>query len=414
MGDTSDDARGEKLQQEQQSPQQQEEKSAGAKPTLSAATVFDTSFDRLGLVMQLIEKGAAVVDNLLSDPGDLQCVLQEAQRAGGVPAVATAAGASRTGGGDGSAGESVVAPTTQPASIRNDLTHDVDPFDETRLPQLAKAARTMQFAVGGALDAFMPQELFARERPQFAVYPGDGSFYRRHFDNPKNLAQGHDNKRRATILLYLNENWVGANGGQLRLLLRSPVSGLEEVKVNPIANRCVVFFSDLVEHEVLAAHAHRVAITVWLSECSSTTACDKDKLSRDFFSLACHHAAAQHAREPEPEPEPEPELESDSKRAADVARGARLAKQVEVAAAAAVPPAAACAASMQATSSMLSPPGEDLPRCERSGMSAGCTGMGNNLIDVAYEGRVVDSPPTRRLVRVCDVCAEQLQQLDET
>jgi hypothetical protein len=39
--------------------------------------------------------------------------------------------------------------------------------------------------------------------------------------------------------------------------------------------------------------------------------------------------------------------------------------------------------------------------------------MGNNLIDVAYEGRVVDSPPTRRLVRVCDVCAEQLQ-LDET
>ena len=40
MGDTSDDARGEQLQQEQQSPQQQEEKSASAKPTLSAATVF--------------------------------------------------------------------------------------------------------------------------------------------------------------------------------------------------------------------------------------------------------------------------------------------------------------------------------------------------------------------------------------
>ena len=49
-------------------------------PTLSAATVFATSFDRLDLIMQLVEKGAAVVDNLLADPDDLREVLREVLR----------------------------------------------------------------------------------------------------------------------------------------------------------------------------------------------------------------------------------------------------------------------------------------------------------------------------------------------
>jgi hypothetical protein len=65
------------------------------------------------------------------------------------------------------------------------------------------------------------------------------------------------------------------------------------MKVSPQANRCVVFFSDLVEHEVLPAHAHRMAITVWLSSCNSPEPDEQDLLSREFFKLACRHAQAQ-------------------------------------------------------------------------------------------------------------------------
>ena len=215
-----------------------------------------TTLDRVGLVTQLVNNGYAVIDGLLADAEhDLKPLLAEARRAAAVPGP----GSANT---DGKAGNSVVEVTGQDSSIRRDLTHDVDPHDVVSLPLLAKAARTLQFLVGGAVDAFMPQSLYARERPQFAYYMGDGSFYRRHFDNPRNLPDGTDNRRRITILLYLNEDWPDSThkdfgddnmsaslGGELRLLLRDPT--LFETKIAPVANRCVVFFSDLIEHEVL-------------------------------------------------------------------------------------------------------------------------------------------------------------------
>jgi hypothetical protein len=245
----------------------------------------------------------------------------------------------------------------------------------------------------------MPQQLFCRERPQFAVYPGNGSFYRRHFDNPKNLAQRHDNKRRATILFYLNERWDDSKGGQLRLLLRSPVTGLEEVTISPQANKCVVFFSDLVEHEVLAAHAHRMAITVWLSECGSVAegGGEKDQLSREFFKLACQHALHERVHVAEPDTtEQQPGQEG------KLSREDRLAR---------LPVVLEAAKTENDREGKGEGDNEDrldettsAVRCEQVG-SVGCTGTGITLVEVAYEGRAAGSQPTRRLASLCEACA---------
>ena len=271
-----------------------------ADATALPTSVYRTTLDRVGLVAQLVNHGYAVVDGLLADlEKDLPALLAEARRAAAVP-------------GEPAARLPVVKVTDQDQSIRRDLTHDVDPHDVVQLPLLAKAARTLQFLVGGAVDTFMPQPLYTRERPQFAYYAGNGSFYRRHFDNPRNLPDGSDNLRRITILLYLNEGWPdstgidtreagasnansrssGSPGGELRLLLRDPTSF--EVNIAPVANRCVVFFSDLIEHEVLPSNGHRLAITVWLSECPDPPSDDSEALMRKFFVFRSRQVAEAH------------------------------------------------------------------------------------------------------------------------
>jgi len=56
------------------------------------------------------------------------------------------------------------------------------------------------------------------------IYPGNGARYVKHTDNSCNIAQGTKtgqgdgcNGRRLTTILYLNEGWVEADGGQLRI-----------------------------------------------------------------------------------------------------------------------------------------------------------------------------------------------------
>ena len=281
-------------------------------------SVYRTSLDRVALVKQLVQRGYAVIDGLLT-PKDgksaLLALLSEARQAAAVPDPTPNVSVNLA----AAAATAVVESTGQDLSIRRDLTYDIDPLDDVKLPLLAKAARTLQFLVGGAVDQFMPQCLYTRERPQFAYYAGNGSFYRRHFDNPRNLPNGTDNLRRITILLYLNEDWpdntgvrAGTDtndvlhgalhsheasssnndiglGGELRLLVHGPTDF--DVKIAPVANRCVVFFSDLIEHEVLPSYGHRLAITVWLSEYFNTQTDESEALMRKFFVLQARQVA---------------------------------------------------------------------------------------------------------------------------
>jgi SM-20-related protein len=82
-----------------------------------------------------------------------------------------------------------------------------------------------------------------------------GAKYVRHRD----AFPGQDN-RRLTAIVYLNEGWAPAHGGQLKLFLEPT-----PVIVEPLLDRLVVFRSELVEHEVLEAHAERWALTAWFS-----------------------------------------------------------------------------------------------------------------------------------------------------
>jgi SM-20-related protein len=86
------------------------------------------------------------------------------------------------------------------------------------------------------------------------AYPA-GSRYERHLDQFRN-----DDRRRVSCILYLNENWVEADGGQLRLYLDS---GSPHRDVLPSGGTLVSFLSSEIEHAVLPARRTRYSLTGW-------------------------------------------------------------------------------------------------------------------------------------------------------
>lgn len=90
----------------------------------------------------------------------------------------------------------------------------------------------------------------------FAVYPA-GSFYKKHLDQFKEV-----NYRKITCLLYLNDDWTQADGGQLRVY--HPGDETQFTDVIPINGRFVCFKSGSVYHEVLPSNRERFSLTGWL------------------------------------------------------------------------------------------------------------------------------------------------------
>jgi SM-20-related protein len=85
------------------------------------------------------------------------------------------------------------------------------------------------------------------------VYP-TGAFYKRHLDQ-----FSRDDRRKLSIILYLNNDWLPEHGGQLRIFLPE-----KTVDFLPISGRFVCFRSDMIEHEVLPATRTRMSITGWI------------------------------------------------------------------------------------------------------------------------------------------------------
>ncbi len=88
-----------------------------------------------------------------------------------------------------------------------------------------------------------------------AVYPS-GSFYRKHLDNFQ-----HSNQRVLTCILYLNQDWQDADGGQLRMYLDSG-----STDISPTAGTLVAFLSSRYWHEVLPARRERLSMTGWFKQ----------------------------------------------------------------------------------------------------------------------------------------------------
>ncbi|MDD1016298.1 2OG-Fe(II) oxygenase [Pseudomonas rubra] len=87
----------------------------------------------------------------------------------------------------------------------------------------------------------------------FALYP-PGAFYRKHVDRFRD-----DDRRTVSAVIYLNQDWQPAHGGQLRMTLRGDV----EHDVQPIGGCLVVFLSGEFPHEVLPAYRDRLSLTGW-------------------------------------------------------------------------------------------------------------------------------------------------------
>jgi SM-20-related protein len=86
----------------------------------------------------------------------------------------------------------------------------------------------------------------------YAVYP-PGAFYSKHVDRFFS-----SDERSISCTLYLNPDWRKEDGGQIRLY----VAG-EEIEIYPDPGAFVIFRSDSIPHEVIAASRNRYSLTGW-------------------------------------------------------------------------------------------------------------------------------------------------------
>lgn len=96
-----------------------------------------------------------------------------------------------------------------------------------------------------------------RTKAMVACYPGYGSHYVKHVDNPNR------DGRCITAIYYLNRDWdVKMNGGLLRIF---PEGWRDQVAdIEPVFDRILFFWSDRRNpHEVQPAYKTRYAITLW-------------------------------------------------------------------------------------------------------------------------------------------------------
>lgn len=133
--------------------------------------------------------------------------------------------------------------------IRSDLTAWLDPSPE--LPALA-AVHALFAATLVVVNEAAWMGLGAFDL-QVALYPGAGAAYLRHRDTFRDRPE-----RRLTAIWYANPDWEPADGGLLRAY--EPTGPRD---IAPLADRLVLFRSDVLEHAVTPSHTQRVALTAW-------------------------------------------------------------------------------------------------------------------------------------------------------
>jgi SM-20-related protein len=117
-------------------------------------------------------------------------------------------------------------------------------------PERALLRRLENLRVQMNRDAFLG--LFELEL-HYAWYP-PGTGYSRHVDQPRNR-----DRRRVSLVLYLNERWEASDGGELRIFSDDE----RHRDIEPVAGRLVVFLTERREHEVLLTRRGRLSITGW-------------------------------------------------------------------------------------------------------------------------------------------------------
>ena len=132
-------------------------------------------------------------------------------------------------------------------SVRGDLLTWMDPpHDPVEECLLARFA-----CLKDAINRSLQLGLFDLEC-QYALYP-PGARYARHLDQSRGGAE-----RVVSVILYLNEGWAPADGGELRLYTESG-----QVSIPPIGGSVVGFLSHRFEHEVMVSRRPRCSIAGW-------------------------------------------------------------------------------------------------------------------------------------------------------
>jgi SM-20-related protein len=120
-----------------------------------------------------------------------------------------------------------------------------DPFEKAFMAQVRAFVDHLNRTCYAGINAF---------EFHYARYDA-GTFYRRHRDQFQS-----DHGRKFSLVTYLNEDWRGADEGNLVLYLE----GGEAVNVLPLGGRSVFFRSDELEHEVKPSPRERLSIAGWL------------------------------------------------------------------------------------------------------------------------------------------------------
>lgn len=140
--------------------------------------------------------------------------------------------------------------------IRSDLIHWLD--DGARAPDAVAVALAKLEALRQELNRQLFLGLKAFEG-HFAVYP-PGASYEKHVDNFRDASP-----RALSCVLYLNEEWVEADAGKLRLYDQRE-TGRVATDVEPKAGTLAVFLSREIPHEVLPTAKERVSFTGWFRD----------------------------------------------------------------------------------------------------------------------------------------------------
>lgn len=140
----------------------------------------------------------------------------------------------------------------QQGGIREDIRGDAMCWLE---PEMAAGQRYL--AVMASLRERLNQEFFLglQEFEAHYAHYAPGSFYRRHVDRHRD-----SDARVVSTVFYLNADWPGDAGGELRLYDADNHLLLD---LPPLLNTLVVFMSDDMPHEVCEARRERRSIAGW-------------------------------------------------------------------------------------------------------------------------------------------------------
>ncbi|XP_067941827.1 prolyl hydroxylase EGLN3-like [Watersipora subatra] len=118
-----------------------------------------------------------------------------------------------------------------------------------------------------------------RTKAMVACYPGRGSNYMTHVDNP--MRDG----RLITCIYYLNKNWnCSVDGGMLKIY---PQGTSTVAQIEPIMDRLAVFWSDSRNpHEVMPSYKTRFAVTTWYFDLNERTQAMKEQLQKQKLKEA--------------------------------------------------------------------------------------------------------------------------------